>query len=57
MTSSPTTQRLIRDLVYDTLHHQGRAPSIAELARRSGVPADAVADHLTALAADHALVV
>lgn len=56
MTSSPTPQRLIRDLVYDTLHHEGRAPSIAELARRSGIPVDAVTHHLAALAADHALV-
>lgn len=47
---------MIRDLVYDTLHQEGRAPSIAELARRSGMPAPAVADHLTALAGDHALV-
>lgn len=49
-------QRRVRDLVYDTLAREGRAPSIAELARRTDSTTDRTHRMLTDLADAHALV-
>lgn len=48
--------RRVRDLVYATLAGEGRAPSINELARLTGTPADEIAQTLRELADAHALV-
>lgn len=48
--------RRVRDLVYKTFATEGRAPSIAELARKTGNEDEAVRMALRALANDHALV-
>ncbi|MFD4351903.1 organomercurial lyase [Nocardia sp. NPDC058518] len=51
-----TPQRRIRDLVYDIFATQGRAPSIAELARLTQSTSEAVQRLLHELADAHALV-
>ena len=48
--------RRVRDLVYETLAQEGRAPSVAELARRTDSAAADVGRILHELADDHALV-
>ena len=48
--------RAVRDLVYMTLAQEGRTPSVAELARRTGSTAGAVQSTLRSLADAHALV-
>lgn len=48
--------RRVRDLVYATFAAEGRAPSIAELARRTVSTPEAVRRHLHRLADAHALV-
>lgn len=48
--------RRVRDLVYETFVREGRAPSIAELARLTSSSVDAVQERLTELADAHALV-
>ena len=48
--------RMVRDIVFDTLAQQGRAPSIAEIARITGSETDEVQHALNQLADDHALV-
>jgi hypothetical protein len=48
--------RAVRNLVYATFAREGRAPSIAELARRTGSSVQAVQLLLQWLADDHALV-
>ena len=48
--------RHLRDLVFDTLAAEGRAPSIAELARLTDGTEREVRDHLHTLADEHALV-
>lgn len=53
--NTPET-RQVRDLVYETFALEGRAPSIAELARRMDSTVEAVQRALHALADDHALV-
>lgn len=49
-------QRRVRDLVYNTLAREGRAPSIAELARRTDSTTDQTHRVLADLADAHALV-
>ena len=49
-------QRQLRDLVYATFASQGRAPSPAELARRTGATLTQVQENLQTLADAHALV-
>ncbi|BCJ28523.1 alkylmercury lyase family protein [Actinocatenispora sera] len=46
----------LRQLVYATFANEGRAPSVAELARRAGLPPEAVLTNLRELAELHALV-
>lgn len=46
----------VRNLVYETLATEGRAPSIAELARRADSTTSEIADALADLADAHALV-
>ncbi|MFE6966265.1 alkylmercury lyase family protein [Agromyces sp. NPDC057679] len=53
--NTPTSRRL-RDLVYETFANEGRAPSIAELARRTSSGVDDVRRQLHDLADAHALV-
>lgn len=53
--NTPKTRR-VRDLVYETFALEGRAPSVAELARRIDSTVEAVQRDLHALAEDHALV-
>lgn len=48
--------RHVRQLVYDTFAQEGRAPSIAELARKTDSPDEAVRHVLHALADAHAVV-
>lgn len=48
--------RRVRDLVYQTLATEGRAPSIGELSRRTESTPDVVRRHLRELADAHALV-
>ena len=48
--------RHLRDLVFDTLAAEGRAPSIAELARLTNGTEREVRDHLHTLADEHTLV-
>lgn len=48
--------RRVRDFVYDTFVTEGRAPSAAELARRTASSIDTVTAMLHELADDHALV-
>ncbi|MCO5224725.1 MAG: alkylmercury lyase family protein [Thermomicrobiales bacterium] len=48
--------RQVRDFVYSTLEMEGRAPSIAELARITGNSEEAVRHYLHVLANEHALV-
>ncbi|MGW4799841.1 organomercurial lyase [Nonomuraea sp. NPDC004297] len=48
--------RKVRDLVYETFASEGRAPSMAELARRTGSTVETVHGILHDLAAAHALV-
>lgn len=48
--------RKVRDLVYETFAAEGRAPSVAELARRTRSTAEAVQGILDDLAEAHALV-
>lgn len=48
--------RRVRDLVYETLAKEGRAPSIAELARKTDISDEAVRDILHTLADAHAVV-
>ena len=48
--------RRVRDLVYSTLAQEGRAPSVAELARRTDSSVATVTRVLDELAAAHALV-
>lgn len=42
--------RHVRDIVYQTLAEEGRAPSIAEIARLSGEEESEVRTHLNTLA-------
>ncbi|MEA5456536.1 organomercurial lyase [Sinomonas sp. JGH33] len=52
-----TTQaRRVRDLVYETFAREGRAPSIAELARTTDSSVEDIRSVLHSLADDHALV-
>ncbi|WP_426004043.1 organomercurial lyase [Paenarthrobacter sp. NyZ202] len=53
--NTPESRRL-RDLVYQTLAAEGRAPSVRELARQTGRPVDEVQRDLHFLADQHALV-
>ncbi|AEI12238.1 alkylmercury lyase family protein [Cellulomonas gilvus] len=53
---STSAARQIRDLVYDTLADEGRAPSVAELARLTGLNRAAVQNLLDELAQAHTLV-
>lgn len=53
--NTPQSRR-VRDLVYQTFADQGRAPSVAELARITETTVDAVQQHLNDLADAHALV-
>lgn len=46
----------MRDIVYQTLAEEGRAPSVRELARRTDTPVDDVGQALHDLAQAHALV-
>lgn len=48
--------RRVRDLVYETLATEGRAPSVGELARRTGSEPERVQELLHELADAHALV-
>lgn len=51
-----TVGRQVRRLVYATFAAEGRAPSVAELARRCGLARETVEDVLRELAEEHALV-
>lgn len=51
-----TPERDLRDAVYRIVAQEGRAPSVAELARLTGTDPGATLERLAQLAAEHALV-